>query len=318
MSYNRKPIPKSVLVFGAGGHIGGALVEYLASEAPEIGLRLVTHNPERMEILRARFPAADVVQADYFDQASLEKAVAGMEGVFIVTPGGTDERPAMTNLIAALKAAGSAIHVVRQLGVQPEANWRRVPEPMRAEGSLALPVQHAFVKQAFDESELPVTYLNCGATFMDNFFVLGMDKALREERKLIWPERLIPWIDPREVGEVAARLLLSDNHRHIGQFHTLNNGQDLMRFHEVAALMSDVLGEPVTHDASQEAFFAAYEAVLGPRVALLWAFFQYEQDNEVVWACNDFVERTLGRKPKSLRGWLVEHREALFGASRAA
>lgn len=317
MSYNRKPIPKSILIFGAAAHIGGPLAAFLTREAPSIRLRLATRSADKAEALRKAFPAAEVVNADYTDLASMHKAVEGMEGVFVITPGGTDERPAMTNLVEAFKASGSLIQLIRQVGVQPEASQHRVPQSLRENGGLSLPVQHAIVKQILDDSGLPVTYLNCGATFMDNFVILGMREGLRRERKLIWPERLIPWIDPRDVGEVAGRLFLSDNHRHIGQFHTLNNGHDLMRFHEVAALMSEVWNEPISYESSKESFFAHY-AQIGPRLPFLWEFFQYEQDNEVVWACNDFVERTLGRKPTTLRDWLIEHRDAILGAPEMA
>lgn len=312
-SYNRKPVPKRVLIFGAGGHIGGPMAEVMTRDAPATTLRLVTHDPDKVEGLQARFPAAEVVVADYADRASLDRAVAGMEGIFVICPGRTDEQEAMGNLIAAIKADGTATHIIRQVGLQPEASTRRIPQSLNFPGSRALPVQHAIVKQMLDESDLPVTYLNCGATFMDNFIISGMAEHLRERRKLIWPERLIPWIDTREVGEAAARIMLSDNQRHIGQFHTLNNGHDLLRFSDVANLMSDVFGVPIAHEASREAFLAAYQHKMGPFAASLWDFFMYEQDNEVVWACNDFMERTLGRKPRTLREWLVEHRAQLMG-----
>lgn len=313
MAYNRKPVPRSVLIFGAGGHVGGPMAAFLAREAPHIQLRLATHSAQKAASLQVRFPEADIVIADYFDPPSLAQAVAGMEGVFVICPSGTDEEPAMTNLIAALKADGSVIHVIRQLGMQPEANLARIPASLNGPGSRALPVQHPIVKRLLDDSGLPITYLNCGATFMDNFITLGMAANLRARRLLVWPERLIPWIDPREVGEVAARVILSDNHRHIGQFHTLNNGLDLMGFADVASLMSEVFGVAIAHDASRDAFLAIYEPVIGARTEMLWDFFQYEQDNEVVWARNDFVERTLGRKPLTLREWLEEHRGALVG-----
>jgi hypothetical protein len=45
---------------------------------------------------------------------------------------------------------------------------------------------------------------------------------------------------------------------------------------------------------------------------LLWDFFEYERANEVVWAPNNFVERTLGRKPITVRQWLEEHAAALL------
>lgn len=306
---NSKPVPRSVLVFGATGHIGGPLASFLHREAPQIRLRLATSRPDRIDDLRRDFPHAEAVHANYFDLPSLEAATHGMEGVFVVTTNGTDERPAMTNLVEALQKAGTATHVLRLVGLQPEANNRRIPQPIRDAGYL-LPVQHPIVKQILDESGLPVTYLNIGATMMDNLF--WMAEGLRRERTLIWHNRLIPFIDPRDIAEVAGRLLLSDNHRHIGQFHTLNNGHDLMRFSDVAELMTDVFGEKITHDGSREAFQAAYSRHFGPALAGVWEFFEYERENEVVWARNDFVERTLGRKPRTLREWLTEHAQLLL------
>lgn len=305
-THNRKPIPRSILIFGAAAHIGRPLAQFLHKEAPHIRLRLVSSKPDRCEALRADFPHAEVVSASYFDAASLDRTVDGMEGIFVITQGGTDERLAMTNLVAAVKKAGAAVHILRTLGLQPEANPRRIPQALREPPALGLPIQHPIAKQILDESELPVTYLNFGATFMDNFF--WMKEGLRRERKLIWHDRLIPFIDPRDIAEVAGRLLLSDNHRHIGQFHTLNNGHDLMRYSDAAALMSEVLGEQITHDGSRESFFTAYPHL----AARLWNFFEYEQENEVVWARNDFVERVLKRKPITLRAWLEEHAQELL------
>lgn len=310
-SANRKPIPRSILIFGAAGHIGRPLVRFLRREAPQIRLRLVSTNAERADTLRrdCEFPGTEVVSANYFDLPSLEVAVEGMEGIFVITPSATEERPAMTNLVTAVRKAGAAVHILRCLGLQPEASPRRIPDSLRQPPALGLPIQHPIAKQILDESDLPVTFLNFGATFMDNLF--WMKEGLRRERKLIWHERLIPFIDPRDIAEVAGRLFLSDNHRHIGQFHTLNNGHDLMRYSDVAALMTEVLGENIVHDGSKEAFFNAY-AHMGDRRERLWSFFEYEKANEVVWARNDFVERTIGRKPITLGEWLREHGEQLL------
>jgi hypothetical protein len=41
-------------------------------------------------------------------------------------------------------------------------------------------------------------------------------------------------------------------------------------------------------------------------------FLEYERENEVVWARNDFVERMLGRKPRTVRDWLQEHARLLL------
>jgi uncharacterized protein YbjT (DUF2867 family) len=311
MFENRKAIPNRVLIFGAAGHIGRPLAYNLSRESPSIRLRLSTSSAGKAASLRTAFPNAEVVDADYRDLASLHRAVEGMEGIFVVAPTGTDEAVAMTNLVAALRGSDTLVHLIRMLGMQPEANLNRIPSSLRDHG-LGLPVQHPIAKRILDASGLPVTYLNSGATFIDNF--LRNAAGLRNHRTLVWPERLIPFIDTNDIAEVAARILLSDNHRHIGQFHTMNNGQDILRFSEIAELMSEVWGVPIIHDPSREAFFEAYAVAVGrDKLSYLWDFFEYERDNEVVWARNDFVERTLGRKPMSVRQWLIDHRAALLG-----
>lgn len=307
---NTKPIPGSILIFGAADHIGGPLAAFLGDEAPSIKLRLASRSEDKARALRQRFPAAEVVIADYYDLPSLTAAVAGMEGIFVITPADTDERKAMTNMVEACRASGTLVHMVRFMGQQPEANVARIPEPFKSihYGEYDIAIQ----KHILDHSGLPVTYVNSGATFMDNFFRLGLGETVRRERRLVWPERLIPWIDPREIAETVARLFLSDNHRHIGQFHTMNNGHDLLRFHEVADLLSEVLGEPVSYDSSPESFRQAYAFMGEQTLNIISAFFAYEESNEVVWARNDFVERMIGRKPKTLREWLIEHRDYFF------
>lgn len=311
MPYNRKPIPNSVLIFGAAGHIGGPLAAFLTREAPAIRLRLASHDSARAAALRGQFPEATVVLADYADRASLVLALSDIEAVFVLTPTNTDEAVAMTNFVEAVRSTGTQPHIVRLIGIQPESNPQRIPKSLRDHG-LGLPIQHPIAKTVLDKSGIPVTYLNSGATFMDNF-ARWMAPALRERRTLVWPERLIPYIDPVDIAEVAGRLFLSDNHRHIGQFHTMNNGQDILQFREVAELMSDVWGEPIAYDGSKAAFFSQYQAMGAARLQFLWDFFQYEQDNEVVWARNDFVERMIGRRPTSVREWLGANRVAMLG-----
>jgi uncharacterized protein YbjT (DUF2867 family) len=307
MPYNRKPIPRSILIFGAAGTLGAPLARFLRREAPQVRLRLASSREDGCETLRRMFPGADVVQADYYDLPTLEAAAHGMEGLFVNTTLPKDEATAMTNLIAAVKKANCAVHIIRAgLGMQPESNEHRVPAGMRD-----FIGGDRIAKRLLDESGLPVTYFNFGASFTEN--ILKMKAGLQRERKLIWHNRKVPFIDKRDIAEAAARILLSDNHRHIGQFHTLNNGQDMMNYDAVARLMTQVYGETITYDGSKESFVREYLESWGPILHQLWDFFEFEQDNEEVWALNDFVERTIGRKPISLREWLMENRRELLG-----
>jgi hypothetical protein len=309
--YNHKPIPRSIAIFGAGGHIGGPLANFLTYHAPQIRLRLISSRPEGVEQLKDAFPQAEAVLANYFDQASLDTAVSGMEGLFVVTTAMTAEEPAMNNLVDAVRKSGTLQQMIRIVGLQPDANPRRVPKVLRDFG-LGIEIQHELAREILDEAELPVTYLNCGASFMDNFLRLAL--PIRTRRTLVWPSRLIPYLDPRELGEVAARIFLSDNQRHLYQFHTLNNGHDLLRTGEVVEMMSDVFQYKINHDPSREGFIKSFEPALKAGMVpptmpdYLWNFFAYEQDNEVAWIPNKFMELILGRKPTTLRSWLQEHR----------
>lgn len=315
MSVNGKKVPASIGIFGASGHIGRPMASWIRYNAPQINLRLITSNAGKAEQLRSEFPDCEVAIGDYFDPQSLTKAVVGMEGLFVVTTVGTSEEVAMTNLIAAIRKSDTLLHLIRVIGIIPEANNRRIPEALVKFGR-GIEIQHPIARKLLDESDLPVTYFNIGASFMDNMLRPHFSLA---HHKVIWPERRVPYIDPREIGEAAARILLSGDQRHLYQFHTLNNGSDNLRMSDVVNMLSDVLQCRIEYDSSKEGFFASTEARTKPGLApaalseYLWSYFRYEADNEVAWTLNDFLERTLGRKPNTLRAFLQEHRHVLLG-----
>ena len=214
----KKKVPTSIGIFGAGGHIGTPMVRWLRYNAPQVRLRLISSNEKTAERLRTEFPGCEIAVGDYYDAASLTSAVAGLEGLFVNAPGGTREQEAMTNLVAAVRASGSIVHIIRTVGMFPSMNPRRIPESLqKAETGLA--IQHPIARRVLEDSDLPVTFFNLGATFMDNF--IGSRLPMLGGGKLTWANRRVPFIDPREIGEAAARILLSDNARHIYQFHTL-------------------------------------------------------------------------------------------------
>ncbi|HKY82578.1 MAG TPA: NmrA family NAD(P)-binding protein [Sphingobium sp.] len=305
-SAHKKPVPGTILIFGAAGHMGGPLAELLTREAPQIKLRLVSRNGERAGALRAQFPDAQVVQADYLDLPSLVAAAEGVEGVFVTCPAGTDESIAMTNLVKAFRQVGANPHIIRQLGMQPEFSPSLIPDWIKQDGR-GIPIQHPIAKRILDESGFPVTYVNTLATFIDNF-AKYMLKSLRSDRQLIWPPRTILYIDTAEVGEFVGRLFLSEDARQYGQFHTINNGQDLLSYDDVVQIMSEVFGETVTYDPSREAYFREYAPMGEETLTYLWNLFEYDSRYEVGWARNDLLERYLGRRPKTVREWLIENK----------
>ncbi|WP_332817425.1 NmrA family NAD(P)-binding protein [Sphingopyxis sp.] len=318
MPDNRKPKPGLITIFGASGRLGGPLARHVRAHAPAVKLRLISSSPKKGAELEGAFPDAQIMVANFLDESSMTAALDGSDGVFLVTPNFLDEERAMPIFARAAIAARSVSHVVRLLGDPPGMTLDRVPASIRDFRPHGPATQHLLAKTILSQSGLPMTYINCAAYMMDNFLATPA-QMLREQHELIVPvDRLNAFIDPRDVGAVAACLLLTDNHRHIGQIYHLDNGHDVLRFSEVAALMTQIFGVTIGYDGSKERFLRElgdrYRTVMGHERApdYMVDVFEYERANEVTWRRSDVVEMIIGRKPTTLANWLTEHRDRFF------
>jgi uncharacterized protein YbjT (DUF2867 family) len=286
----------------------------LVRKAPDIHLRLISRTEGQIEALQTAFPAHRSIQADYLDTSSLHRALDEVEAVFVVTPHFIDEERAMTNLVEALRNQVNTLHVIRIVGFQPGSTLTSVPHHLRSFGT-GVATQHFVAKEILDASGLPVTYLNLGASMMDNFLRV---KTLRTERTLIWPDRLVPYVDPRDVAEAVADVFLSTNSDAMHGVVTLNNGQDLLRGRDIANLMGEVIQSPIEFDGTRDSYLKAYSTALEQKfkrkdaAEYLWSYFEYERSVEHNWALSSSLELILGRKPTTLRAWIEEHRAPLF------
>ncbi|XP_041263568.1 nmrA-like family domain-containing protein 1 isoform X1 [Onychostruthus taczanowskii] len=75
---------KLIVVFGATGAQGGGVARALLDDG-SFEVRAVTRSPRKKEAEELRRRGAEVVKADQDDEASLERALAGAYGAFIVT-----------------------------------------------------------------------------------------------------------------------------------------------------------------------------------------------------------------------------------------
>lgn len=316
-----KPKLKQIAIFGANSRIGLPVARALAASEREIGLTLIVRNEAAKAALESELPKAKVVLADYYDLASLEAATEGCDGVFVLTPNRLDEERAMTNLVFALRRnVGQVKHIVRLLGDPPGMSLDKVPDALRnAPGGTA--IQHLVARGVLSKSRLPITYVNVAAYFMQNYSGPLFGMGLRKHRVLISPRnRRMAYIDADDIARCVTALLLSADHRHIGMLYHLDNGIDTLRFDEVAALMSEVWGEEIGYDGSDESFLRMkfMHDMNTPLDFELTApdywisYSQFEQDNQHAWRKSDIVEYLTGTPAKSLRQWLSENRELVL------
>lgn len=326
-NYNTKDIPTSILVFGASGHIGGPLAHHVREISPGTHLRLASSSENKATALRAEFPDAEVVVADLLDVTTLVPALDGMEGAFIVTPDFLDTRRGMINFIAAADKAGSLKHVIRLQGENPEVKKPDdLPEIVRGQYGTAL--SHVYARQVFEMvwDYLPVTFLNALAYYMDDF--LGMfGSGVRNSRTLAAPfDKIMTYIDTRDLGCAAANILLSGDVRDIGVTITVDNGQDYMYFSEVANLMSEVYGEKVTYDGSlatfkrenREDFTFYWGDQAEEAMEFCIRYFEWEQQVTNCVIPRFQLEHILGRKPVTFAEWMAEHRAMMLGEQPVA
>ncbi len=79
-----KKTPRTILILWAAGRICQPLAKFLLSQDQNIQLRLVTSKAEKKTDFHQKWSSCEGIVADYYDVPSLQNAVEGMEGGFLV------------------------------------------------------------------------------------------------------------------------------------------------------------------------------------------------------------------------------------------
>ncbi len=236
---------EKTLILGATGRIVGLAADILYQTSPA-SLRVATSREAGLDALRDRYPGAEVVQADWYDPASLVTAMAGISRLLVVTPDWvTNESIVTPNIIAAAKAVSSIKLVVRMLANPPGGTVNDVPAEFLATGVGA--AHHLVAKPLLDASGLPVCYVNIPAWFMSNlaWFAAAEVKA---KRQIGFPAALDAgrmWVSEHDIAAVMAKALMEPVSKHIGKEYFLTS--DRYTFIDIARTFSEQLGEPVAY-----------------------------------------------------------------------
>lgn len=293
-----------VLILGATGNIGGLTAQALAVKYPSINLRLTSSRDAGCDLLRALHPQAEVLKADWYDPGSLPTAFTDVDKVFIVSPDFyTDESIVTPNLINAIQEAGCVAQVLRLISLPPGLTADQLePDILATRCGANLSV---VAKPLFDASGLPMTYLNVASWLMFNvpWFLAA---EIKQHRRLAMPQathasRL--WLSECDVAAAAARILASDAALHVGHEYLLT-GTERIDFTQLAELLGEVIGEPVTMVDDDQPLRTA----TGEAFDLLMTYFRHETRDYLDIPVTDSFAQLTGRPPMALRDYLIANR----------
>jgi uncharacterized protein YbjT (DUF2867 family) len=295
-----------IVIFGARGNIGSHLVNTLYGEGG-IELRLISSHDEGVQSLSSEYPSAEVVKADLSDEQSLINAIQGASRVFVMYPDfELDEEASTIALINAVRENGNIQQVVRLLGVVSLVREEDIPQSFRETPSMPCWV-HWRGRELWQESGLPVTFINPWSWYMQSLpWLVG--KGIVEEDTFCLPfSHTLPYIDTRDISEVAAKILTQDVSLHVGKELCLTGHQDdCFSFSDLANFMSENLGRDIFYSGS----LAKFEYLMGAEgAAPLVKYIGWEKSVvDEYRAHTDVVESILGRQPRRFKDWIAENK----------
>ena len=223
-----------ILVTGANGNVSSALITNLVDKGASV--RGLVRDESKGQSLKDS--GVEIAIGNLNDQDSIEKALEGVEKVFLLTPVAEDAPQLAKNVIdAAVKQGNPYIVRMSAVGAASDAPSRN----SRA---------HAETEADLKNSGLPYTILK-PHFFMQNMMMAA--ESIASEGKIYMPfkDGKLGMIDIRDVADVSAVILTEEGHE--GKTYT-PSGPKSISMTEVAAAFSSALDKEVNYiDVPMEA-----------------------------------------------------------------
>ncbi|MCP2258780.1 Uncharacterized conserved protein YbjT, contains NAD(P)-binding and DUF2867 domains [Streptoalloteichus tenebrarius] len=272
-----------ILVTGATGNIGSALVEELrASGAGPV--RCLTRNRGR-----ASFPeGVEVVEGDLADVPSLASALDGVRSMFLLPGmGGRDGDV----LRAAREAGVEHVVLVSSISVLSHPHLRPAAENLAVERVLV-------------DSGMAATILR-PTQFASN--ALWWAESIREHSRVQvpYPDVALPTIHPADIAVVARVALTEAGHR--GQVYALTGPEHVSPRQQVEALAAALGRELALEEVSREEARRGMASLMGDEAADAVLDLMGGDVNDELLAVRDTVTRVTGAPARTFTQWAAEN-----------
>ncbi|RKT82555.1 Uncharacterized conserved protein YbjT, contains NAD(P)-binding and DUF2867 domains [Saccharopolyspora antimicrobica] len=235
---------KKIIVTTPTGHVGSRVVQLLL----QAGVRptLLMRTPGKLDA--ATRDRVDVVPCDQGDADAVVRATQGADCLFWVDPPTPDDDPAA----GYARMGANAARAVRENGITRTVFLSSVgAEKRHGVGEID---GLARTEELLNETGASVLHLRCGYFFTNLF--MELDGLRRGVLRTPWPlDFAMPWLDPRDIGEVAAARLLADSWSGAG-VQAVHGPEDLT-FSRVAEILSRAIGREVRAERISDDDFRA-------------------------------------------------------------
>ena len=275
-----------ILVTGATGHLGTAVLHTLLQKAPASQLAALVRDEQKAAALHAQGVSLRV--GSYGDVAALDRAMQGIEQVLLISGGGEDE---------ALQEHRNVVDAARRAGVRCLAYTSRA---LKDPGTLAnqLMVRH-FQTEAYIEASGLAHVIFRNILYMDVLPIFTGPHVLQTGINLPAGAGKVSFALRRDMGEAIANVLLARNF-HSRTYHF--TGAAAYSFADVATALTEASGQPVAYTPMEAAAFAAGMRQRGvPEVAIERTLgFLTDIKNGQESTVSPDLAAALGRPPTSL------------------
>ena len=285
-----------ILVIGATGKVGSNVCKELAAAGAPV--RAFVRNKEKATAMLP--PQVELFQGDLLAKEHLDKSLAGVEKMFLVTPVNQKMAEVEKFLVDAAKRDGVK-HVVKLSVIHADAD-----SPAYFAG------QHGLSERLLRESGMDWTMLRPNF-FMQN--LLGTAMTVRMQGVIYQPaaDASASSIDARDIAAVAAKVLTSDGHA--GKAYVLTGPQSLT-YQQIAEILTKVRGGnavryvPLPPAAAKQGMMQlGFPEWLAQAISEL---FDAMRDG-VMAPVTDEVQRITGKPPRTFEVFATENKAA-FGA----
>ena len=283
----------TILVTAATGRVGRLVVDELLRAGAAV--RALTRHPEH-----AKLPIdVDVAAGDFTAPASLNRALDGVEAVFLLWTAPLASASDVIGLLASVQAAQPRRVVYLSAPFRTPHPFFQQPNPMHE--------LHAEIERLLAANGVATTILRPGM-FASNALHWWAPQ-IRNGNVVRWPYAAAETapIDERDIAAVAAQALLDS--RHAGGDYVLTGPASLSQAAQVHAI-GDAIGRPLRfEELSPDEFRRETADTWPPAIAdmLLNAWQAALGRSAFVTSA---VQEILGKPPRTFPQWAADHRSA--------